>query len=159
MVRAKLASGRTKCRIVYYSGIAVQITKFLMNEEYKLFLRWCLCIFIVLQDVVLFCKLKKGSDVALSKQDTLFWDQVNFPNWMWHWYSNLFLLTHRPPLTTTTYFDVNDLKRSWPQCPRTDLNKRFLPRQKTTTAWKLIPRRSNISKNWKPSRGQLFYWV
>ena len=26
---------------------------------------------------------------------------------MWHWYSNLFLLTHRPPLTTTTYFDVN----------------------------------------------------
>ena len=68
MVRAKLASGLdTKYSIVYYSGFAVHITKFLMNEEYKLFLRWCLCIFIVLQDVVLFCKLKKGSDVALSK--------------------------------------------------------------------------------------------
>ena len=25
------------------------------------------------------------------------------------------------------------------QCPRTDLNKRSLPRPKTTTAWKLIP--------------------
>ena len=35
-----------------------------------------------------------------------------------------------------------------PQCPRTDLNKRFLPRPKTTTALKLIPHRSKISKNW-----------
>ena len=34
------------------------------------------------------------------------------------------------------------------QCPRTDLNKRFLPRPKTNTAWKLIPHRSKISKNW-----------
>ena len=34
-----------------------------------------------------------------------------------------------------------------PQCPRADLNKRFLPRANTTTAWKLIPHRSNISKN------------
>ena len=33
------------------------------------------------------------------------------------------------------------------QCPRTDLNKRFLPRPKTITAWKLIPHRSKISKN------------
>ena len=31
-----------------------------------------------------------------------------------------------------------------------DLNKRFLPRPKTTTAWKLIPHRSKISKNWNP---------
>ena len=32
------------------------------------------------------------------------------------------------------------------QRPRIDLNKRFLPRPNTTTAWKLIPHRSNISK-------------
>ena len=36
------------------------------------------------------------------------------------------------------------------QCPRTDLNKRFLPRPKTITAWKLIPHRPKISKNWNP---------
>ena len=40
------------------------------------------------------------------------------------------------------------------QCPRTDLNKRFLPRPKTTTAWKLTPHRSKISKNWNPH-----WWV
>ena len=28
------------------------------------------------------------------------------------------------------------------QCPRTDLNKRFLPRSKTTLAWNLTPHRS-----------------
>ena len=42
----------------------------------------------------------------------------------------------------------------WPQCPRTDLNIRNLPRPKTTTAWKLIPHRSKISKNWNPP-----HWV
>ena len=68
MVRAKLASGLgTKCRIVYYSGFAVHITKFLMNEEYKLFHRRFRCIFIVLQDVALFLQTKKGSVVVLSK--------------------------------------------------------------------------------------------
>jgi len=34
------------------------------------------------------------------------------------------------------------------QCPKTDLNKKYLPRPKTTTAWKLILHRSKISKNW-----------
>ena len=33
------------------------------------------------------------------------------------------------------------------QCPRVDLNKKSLPRPKTTTACKLIPHRSKISKN------------
>ena len=33
------------------------------------------------------------------------------------------------------------------QRPRIDLNKSFLPRPNTTTAWKHIPHRSNISKN------------
>ena len=33
------------------------------------------------------------------------------------------------------------------QRPRMDLNKRFLPRPNTTTAWKLTPHRSSISKN------------
>ena len=33
------------------------------------------------------------------------------------------------------------------QRPRIYLNKRFLLRPNTTTAWKLIPQRSNISKN------------
>ena len=42
------------------------------------------------------------------------------------------------------------------QCPRTDLNKRLLPRPKTTTAWKLIPHRSKISKNWNPPRVHRF---
>ena len=41
-----------------------------------------------------------------------------------------------------------------PQCPRSDLNKRFLPRAKTTTAWKLIAHRSKISQNWIPP-----HWV
>ena len=36
------------------------------------------------------------------------------------------------------------------QCPRLDLKKRFLPRPNTTTAWKFIPHRSKISKNWNP---------
>ena len=40
------------------------------------------------------------------------------------------------------------------QRPRTDLNKRSLPRPKTTTAWKLTPHRSKISKNWNPP-----HWV
>ena len=38
------------------------------------------------------------------------------------------------------------------QCPRTDINKRSLPRPTTTTAWKLIPHRSSISKNWNTPR-------
>ena len=38
------------------------------------------------------------------------------------------------------------------QCPRTDLNKKSLPRLKTTTAWKLISHRSKISKNWNLPR-------
>ena len=42
------------------------------------------------------------------------------------------------------------LARRAPQCPRTDLNKRSFPRPKTTTAWKLIPHTSKISKNWNP---------
>ena len=42
----------------------------------------------------------------------------------------------------------------WTQCSRTDLNKTSLPRPKTTTAWKLIPHRSNIYKNWNPQ-----HWV
>ena len=33
------------------------------------------------------------------------------------------------------------------QCPRTDLNKRFLPRANATTAWKLTDHTSNFSKN------------
>ena len=36
------------------------------------------------------------------------------------------------------------------QCPRTDLNKRSLPRPKTTIEWKLIPHRSKITMNWNP---------
>ena len=40
------------------------------------------------------------------------------------------------------------------QCPRTDLNKRFLPRPKTTTAWNIILHRSKISKDWNPP-----HWV
>ena len=38
------------------------------------------------------------------------------------------------------------------QCPRTSLNKRFLPRPKTITVWKLIPHRSKISETWNPLR-------
>ena len=40
------------------------------------------------------------------------------------------------------------------QCPRADLNKKSLPRPKTTAAWKLTPHRSKISKNWNPP-----HWV
>ena len=36
----------------------------------------------------------------------------------------------------------------------TDLNKRFLLGPNATTAWKLIPHRSKISKNWNPP-----HWV
>ena len=40
------------------------------------------------------------------------------------------------------------------QCPRADLNKKLLPRPKTTTAKKLIPHRSKIGKNQNPP-----WWV
>ena len=40
------------------------------------------------------------------------------------------------------------------QCPRVDLNIKSLPGPKTTTAWKLTPYRSKISKNWNPP-----HWV
>ena len=43
-------------------------------------------------------------------------------------------------------------RKNHTQCPRTDLNKRFLPRPKTTTTWKLIPHRPKFSKNWNPPR-------
>ena len=33
------------------------------------------------------------------------------------------------------------------QCSRINLNKRFLPRPNTTSAWKLTPHRSNVCKN------------
>ena len=46
---------------------------------------------------------------------------------------------------SSTYF----FKRT-PECPRTDLDKIFLPLPKTTTAWKLIPQWSKISKIWNP---------
>ena len=36
------------------------------------------------------------------------------------------------------------------QCPRIHLNQRSLPRPTTTTAWKLIPHRSKISKDGNP---------
>ena len=42
------------------------------------------------------------------------------------------------------------------QRPRIDLNKKFLPRPNTFTAWKLIPIWSKISKNWNPSQRWLF---
>ena len=41
--------------------------------------------------------------------------------------------------------------RTRAQRPRMDLMKKSLPRPKTTTAWKLTPHRSKISKNWNPS--------
>ena len=48
---------------------------------------------------------------------------------------------------------VGNIYSQTSQCPRADLNKKFLPRPKTTTAWKCIPHRSKISKNWNPP-----YW-
>ena len=45
---------------------------------------------------------------------------------------------------------VGDAWFDLPQRPRTDLNERSLPRPKTTAAWKLMPHRSKISKNWNP---------
>ena len=59
---------------------------------------------------------------------------------------------------------IGNFKPSWgvsllhrSQRPRIDLNKMFLPRPNTTTAWKLIPHRSKISKNWNPPWWELFY--
>ena len=43
------------------------------------------------------------------------------------------------------------------QRPRIDLNNRFLPRPNTTTAWKLLPHRSYISKNYNPTHWKRFY--
>ena len=36
------------------------------------------------------------------------------------------------------------------QCPRTDLNKRFLPKPMTTTGWKGTPYGVKIMMNWNP---------
>ena len=44
----------------------------------------------------------------------------------------------------------NAVKFCHTKCLRINLDKRFLPRSKTTTAWKLILHRSKISKNWNP---------
>ena len=43
------------------------------------------------------------------------------------------------------FFHSKKYNVSKAQRPRIDFNKRFLPN--TTTAWKLIPHKSNISKN------------
>ena len=56
------------------------------------------------------------------------------------------ILTSIKKLQWAIYRYVNLAQR-----PRTDLNKRFLPRPNTTIAWKLMPHRSNISKIWNPS--------
>ena len=46
-----------------------------------------------------------------------------------------------------TFFGKGIWCKARSQRPRIDLNKKFLPRPNATTAWKLIPHRSNISKN------------
>ena len=69
--------------------------------------------------------------------------------------SKIWLICHS---SITNFLNPGDIfKRNWEilrtrllQCPRTDLNKKSLPRPKTTTEWKLIPHRSKISKNWNP---------
>ena len=56
-------------------------------------------------------------------------------------------------LTHLLFFERNviwNLSVNISQCPRVDLNKKFLPRPKNTAAWKLTPHRSKISKNWNP---------
>ena len=62
-------------------------------------------------------------------------------------------------LARSTYFCKLHIKSNRAHRPRMDLNKRFLPRPNNTTAWKLIPHRSKISKNWNPPRWELFYLV
>ena len=52
--------------------------------------------------------------------------------------------------TSAAFWWDSSLKKMSTVCPRADLNNMFLPRPKTTTAWKLIPHRSKISKNWNP---------
>ena len=59
---------------------------------------------------------------------------------------------HTNRLKALLLWDWLTFNRSLAQCPRTDLNKRFLPTPKTTTAWKLIPHRSKFSKNWNLPR-------
>ena len=67
------------------------------------------------------------------------------------------LVTKHPPNISRKFKMVAKIVRNiihfWEiipitQCPRTDSNKIFLPRPKTTTPWKLIPHRSKINKNW-----------
>ena len=42
---------------------------------------------------------------------------------------------------------MNLCPNSTVQCPRTDLNKRSLPRTKTTIAWKFLPKLSSFAKS------------
>ena len=79
---------------------------------------------------------------------------------IWYWYRNLvwvadYLEQHLICLTNSNQIWIwNSFIFSWQskiskfkgQCPRTDLNKRFLPRPKTIRASKLISHRSKISK-------------
>ena len=70
-------------------------------------------------------------------------------------YGLIIYIAHMSPtLVSKKISELFKKPKKWsaPQRPRTDLNKRSLPRPKTTTAWKLIPHRPNISKNWNPPR-------
>ena len=98
----------------------------------------------------------------MSQANTLFVWQFLF--WFWEDGRNvtniLSLVTLRKIRTDEvnsqvellTQTDKVEIFQPSSQRPRTDLNKRSLPRPKTTTAWKLIPHRSKISKNRNPPR-------
>ena len=89
----------------------------------------------------------------------------NFPIWVFHTvfnyrsralknrgsYGKSALFLQRSQYISLDLYNVLKITQNdKSQCPRTDLNKRFLPRPKTITAWKLITHRSKISKNWNP---------
>ena len=81
--------------------------------------------------------------IIVSEKDFM---KINAVAWNWEW--SLIIFSNALLCWSFTNLWTSNLEH--PQGPGTDLNKRSLPRPKTITAWKLIPHRSKISKNWNP---------
>ena len=103
---------------------------------------WILGEYCVYLQSKLFVKEKLKCQWTRSDQNTFLW---NAP-------FNFYFSVCLPFLKGWASASFASLEMDGSQCPRTDLNKRFLPRPKTITAWKLPLYRSKISKNWNPPR-------
>ena len=107
-----------------------------------------------------FLKLVKKFHISIPLLSKV-WNQQNFVFLVVVFWKHLFttflsfwIFSSHIPFNPSKVTKIIKIQVFFSQCPRTDLNKRFLPRPKTISAWKLKPYRSKISKNWNPP-----WWV